>query len=382
MTYLDNAATTPLSSAVRAAMRDVMDNTYGNPSSLHSLGINAERVIKNADKIVRAILGVTDGDILWTSGGTESNNTAVLGAARASVGRGKRVVTSAAEHPSVAEAFTQLAAEGFEVVVLPVGADGKVSANALAAAVDAQTTLVSVMHVNNETGAVQDIEALAQAAKAVNDGLLFHCDAVQSFCKHSLAPALWGVDLLSASAHKIHGPKGAGILYAKHPARLKPLFFGGGQQKGIRPGTENVIGIAGFAAAAREASADMAVNMARVTELHARLLQIPTEIDGVQLNSYENGSPHIVNLSVDGIRAEVLLHALEAEGFYVSTGSACSSKQKHSQALVNHGYSVQRAESAIRISLSAWNTMDEAEAFCAALAKQVRFLRRYGGVRK
>ena len=382
MTYFDNAATTPLSQAVRAAMNEAMEHCYGNPSSLHGLGLQAERAVKAADKTIRSLLGITAGDLLWTSGGTEANNLAVLGSARAAAGRGKRVITSAVEHPSVAEAFAQLAVEGFEVIVLPVDETGRVSPDALAAEVDARTTLVSIMHTNNETGIVQDIEALSAAAKERNDGVLFHTDAVQAFGKQPLHLNRRGVDLLTASAHKICGPKGTGFLYARHPARLKPLLYGGGQQKGIRPGTENVCGIAAMGAAAEAAYCHMNEARANAEAIRESLLGGIAPIEGIRMNSRPEGSPFIINLSVDGVRAEVLLHALESDGFFVSTGSACSSKQKHSQVLVNHGHSVKRAGEAIRISLGAQNTIEEAEAFVCALAKQVRFLRQYGGIRR
>ena len=382
MVYFDNAATTKPSEAARDAAVAALTSEYGNPSSLHGIGLQAENLVKQAGKTMQRLLGLAQGEIFWTSGGTEGNNLAVLGAARAAVGRGTRVVTSAVEHPSVAEAFAQLAVEGFDVVVLPVGDDGRVDATMLAAAVDAHTTLVSVMHVNNETGVVQDIEALARAAKGKNADVLFHCDAVQSFGKHPVHVGRWGVDLLTASAHKIHGLKGTGLLYAKNPARLKPLFYGGGQQKGIRPGTENVAGIAAFGAAAAAAFADMEVHLAHAEMLRARLLAGVEAIEDVQINSKPGGSPYIVNMSFAGVRAEVLLHALEAEGFAVSAGSACSAKHKYSQVLVNHGLSVKRAEEAIRISPSAENTAEEIDAFVEALEKQVRFLRKYGGVRR
>ena len=382
MIYFDNAATTALSDSVRAVMRDVMENTYGNPSSLHGIGIAAERVIKNAEKTIRALLGLTQGELIWTSGGTEANNLAILGAARANIGRGKRVITSAVEHPSVADAFGQLSAEGFDVVVLPVDENGQVSADALADAVDAHTTLVSIMHINNETGAVQDVEKLVRAAKGKNGDILFHCDAVQSFGKHPVHPARWGVDLLTASAHKIYGPKGTGVLYARHPARLKPILFGGGQQKSIRPGTENVTGIAGFAQAVQDAFAGMDAACANVAAVRMRLLQLREMAENVHINSPLDGSPYILNVSFAGVRAEVLLHALEGEGYAVSAGSACSSKAKYSQVLVHHGLSIQRAEEAIRISLCAGNTVGEADGFLAAVAKQVQFLRKYGGVRR
>jgi len=382
MTYFDNAATTALSESVRTAMMDVMEHTYGNPSSLHGIGMEAERVIKNADKTIRALLGLTQGDLLWTSSGTEANNLAVLGTARANAGRGKRVITSSVEHPSVTDAFTQLSQEGFDVVVLSVDENGQVNADALADAVDAHTTLVSIMHVNNETGVVQDIEKLACAAKKKNNDVLFHCDAVQSFGKHPLYPARWGVDLMTASAHKIHGPKGSGMLYARFPARLKPILFGGGQQKGIRPGTENVIGIAGFAQAAQDAFAGMDAAFANAFAVREKLLQVRELVENVRINSPLAGSPYILNLSFAGVRAEVLLHALESEGYAVSAGSACSSKHKYSQVLVNHGFNIQRAEESIRISLCAGNTVEEADGFLTAAVKQVQFLRKYGGVRR
>ena len=382
MIYFDNAATTRPSAKAIAAMRGTLEDCFGNPSSLHDIGLQAEHVVKQAAKTVSSLLGVTQGELIWTSGGTEANNLAILGAARASIGRGKRVITSAVEHPSVAEAFAQLAAEGFDVVVLPVDADGRVSTDALSAAVNGETTLVSIMHVNNETGIMQDIEELSKAAKAQNRDILFHCDAVQSFGKHPLSLNRWNIDLLTASAHKIHGTKGSGLLYARYPARLKPIIHGGGQQKGIRPGTENVAGIAAFGAAAAEAFAQMDMARASVTALRDRLLQIPETIENVRVNSRPDGSPYIVNMSFDGVRAEVLLHALEAEGFAVSAGSACSSKHKYSQVLVNHGLTVKQAEEAIRISPSPDNTLTEAEAFAAAINKQIRFLRKYGGVRR
>jgi len=382
MIYFDNAATTAVSVRVQEAVHMVMADCYGNPSSLHQMGLAAEHVIKDADKTVSALLGVTKGSLFWTSGGTESNNLAILGAARAMAGRGRRVVTSAVEHPSVAASFEQLAQEGFDVIVLPVGADGRVDPAALAEVVDHKTTLVSIMHVNNETGVVQDIESLCKAAKEKHDGLLFHCDAVQSFGKHTIYLNRWGIDLLSASAHKIHGLKGTGFLYARNPVLLKPLIHGGGQQNGVRPGTENVIGIAAMGAAAADAFAAMDENMKRVSAVKEWLMQVQERIENVMLNGAADGSPYIVNFSFQGVRAEVLLHALESEGICVSAGSACSAKQKYSQVLVNHGLSVKRAEEAIRISLCAENTVDEAALLIAALQKQIPFLRRFGGVRR
>jgi len=382
MIYLDNAATTQPSATACATIQSALTDCYGNPSSLHNFGLQAENVVKHAAKTISALLGLTQGDLLWTSGGTEANNLAILGAARASVGRGRRVITSAVEHPSVTDSFAQLAAESFDVVILPVGADGRVDAAALADAVNAETTLVSIMHVNNETGIMQDIAALSAAAKAKNKDVLFHCDAVQSFGKHPIHLNQWGIDLLSASAHKIHGLKGTGLLYARHPARLKPLFHGGGQQKGIRPGTENVAGIAAFGAAAAEAFAQMDASLAAVSTLRDELLRIPARIENVRLNSRADGSPYIINISIGGVRAEVLLHALEAEGFAVSAGSACSSKHKYSRVLVNHGLTVKQAEEAIRISPAPANTPEEAAAFTTALDKQIQFLRKYGGVRR
>lgn len=372
MIYFDNASTTPVSKAVADIMYTSLTEMYGNPSSLHSLGFEAEQAVSRARKQVAAAMGVNEKNVFFTSGGTEANNTAVTGTALAYKNRGMRVITSVTEHPSVTDSFKHLESMGFDVVYLPVDENGHIDIGELSAAVTSDTTLVSIMYVNNETGAFQPVDDIIKAVKAANPECRVHTDCVQAFGKHKL-PA--GADIITVSSHKINGPKGVGAIYIKDGTRVENLHFGGGQEKGFRPGTENTAGIIGFGLAAENAAKGLDEKAEKVSAVKAKLL----EITGLLPDVYVNGafdSPYILNLSFEGVRGEVLLHALEAEGIFAATGSACSSKLKKKQKIVD--LLVQgRGENAVRFSFGAENTVDEARAVVEALQKNVPVLRRF-----
>ncbi len=357
--YFDNAATTrPLPMVLNKFIKTAEDS-YGNPSSMHDMGLKAELLIKKASKTLAGIINCGYEEILYTSGGTESNNLAIIGHCQAL--RQKNIITTAVEHPSVLECFKHLEKNGFNVTYLPVGENGLIDPELFKNTVTEETAFVSIMHVNNETGAVQDIEHLARIAKQKNPRLIFHCDAVQSFCKHDINVKKWDVDLLSISSHKIHGLKGNGALYIKKGVRITPLFFGGGQQKNIRPGTENSFGIMAFSDAAEYAFANMRQAYEKVGAIKDYIIK---NLDGVIINSSRQASsPYVLNISAVGIKAEVLLHALEEQGIYVSSGSACSSKIKAHSILKAYGKPDEISQSAIRLSFSSLNTLEEAEYF-------------------
>jgi len=375
--YLDNAATTrPCPSVVEAVMR-VLTEAYGNPSSLHGRGVAAERLVTDAREAVAASLGVAVAEIIFTSGGTEANNLALGGAVRHA--RGRHVVISAVEHSSVRSPARALAAEGFEVTELSVDAEGRVSAERLAAALRPETAVVSVMAVNNEIGTIQPLDDLARAVRghrATGAATLLHVDAVQAWGKIPLRPARIGIDLLSISGHKVHGPKGIGALYVRRGVRLAPLVRGGDQEQALRPGTENVPGIAGMGEAARllasdgAAAAQMAVLVRRLRD---RLAQIPDVI----INTPAAGAaPHILNVAFPGIRGETLLHRLEMDGIYVSTGSACHSHQPTpSHVLLAIGRSPEEAVSSLRFSVGRFTTAGEIDAASAAVETAAAELR-------
>lgn len=375
MIYFDNASTTALSEPVLDLVYKMLRDEFANPSSLHSAGFEVEKLITKAREQVAAALRVSAEDIYFTSGGTEANNTAVLGAARAAKRQGMHLITSVIEHPSVADSFHQLEEEGYEVTYLPVDENGYVSIECLKAAMREDTTLVSIMYVNNEVGAVQDIAALSAAVKTVNPKCVFHTDCVQAFGKHIIPSAC--VDMVSVSGHKIHAPKGVGALYVKKGIRLKNLHFGGGQEKGVRPGTENTASIISFGLAAE--IADKAINESfyRVLEVKRTLLEGLSSIDDIYVNGdSEKASPYILNVSFKGVKGEVLLHALERENIFVATGSACSSKLKKKKKIVDLLIDG-RGENNVRFSFSADNTKDEAIAVAEAVKKAVPMLRRF-----
>lgn len=372
MIYFDNASTTAVLPAVAKAMYDSMVETVGNPSSLHRLGLKAEQTISRAREQVARAMGVNAKNIYFTSGGTEANNTAVIGTALAYKSRGMRVVTQVTEHPSVTDSFRHLEELGFDVVYLPVDENGHINIEELSDSVNEKTTLVSVMYVNNETGAMQDIDAVIKAARAKNPNCKVHCDCVQAFCKHRL-PA--GADLISVSSHKIGGPKGVGALYIADGVRVENLHFGGSQEKGLRPGTENLTGISGFGLAAEISSQALEQKAENVLKVKNTLLSLTSLLPDVYLNGSLD-SPYILNLSFMGVRGEVLLHALEADDIYTATSSACSARLKNKLKIVdllNEG----RGESALRMSFNALNTTEEADIVCRAIQKHVPILRKF-----
>ena len=378
--YLDNSATTRCSDEAVKIMTRVLQEDFGNPSSLHNKGMEGENYVKAARSEIAKTLKVNDKEIYFTSGGTESNNLAIIGAARAYRRSGNKVITTMIEHPSVANPFAYLEDNGFEVTYLPVDNLGRVDLNALREAMTEDTILVSVMHVNNEIGAVQPIEEIAEIVKSVNKECVFHVDAIQSYGKFRIYPKKIGVDMLSVSGHKIHGPKGSGFLFVKDKIKLKPIILGGGQEWGMRSGTENVPAIAGLGVAAREIYADFDNNIDRMYKLRDRFISEVTKIDGVTVNGPldHSGAPHIVSVSVSGVRAEVLLHALEDRNIYVSAGSACSSnKPAISKTLKAIGLDQKLLDSTVRFSFSIHTTEEEVDYAVSALQELVPMLSKY-----
>ena len=378
--YLDNSATTRCSDEAVKIMTRVLQEDFGNPSSLHNKGMEGENYVKAARSEIAKTLKVNDKEIYFTSGGTESNNLAIIGAARAYRRSGNKVITTMIEHPSVANPFAYLEDNGFEVTYLPVDNLGRVDLNALREAMTEDTILVSVMHVNNEIGAVQPIEEIAEIVKSVNKECVFHVDAIQSYGKFRIYPKKIGVDMLSVSGHKIHGPKGSGFLFVKDKIKLKPIILGGGQEWGMRSGTENVPAIAGLGVAAREIYADFDNNIDRMYKLRDRFISEVTKIDGVTVNGPldHSGAPHIVSVSVSGVRAEVLLHALEDRNIYVSAGSACSSnKPAISKTLKAIGLDQKLLDSTVRFSFSIHTTEEEVDYAVSALRELVPMLSKY-----
>lgn len=378
--YFDNSATTRCSDAAVALMQQVLLEDYGNPSSLHMKGVVAEKYIKTATEQIARILKVAEKEIIFTSGGTESNNLALIGVALANQRTGKHIITTSIEHASVYNPLIFLEEQGFEVTYLPVDAQGMISLEALAEAVREDTILVSLMHVNNEIGTIEPIEDAAKLIHEKNPKTLIHVDAIQSFGKLRIYPKRMGIDLLSVSGHKIHGPKGIGFLYVKDKTKIKPIIYGGGQQKNMRSGTENVAGIAGLGAAAEELYQDFDGKIERLYELRQYLVAGMQELEGTTVNGADgrNAAPHIVSVSFAGIRAEVLLHALEERGIYVSTGSACSSNHPAiSGTLKAIGVKPELLDSTVRFSLSVESTRDEADYVLEQLAELLPMLRRF-----
>ena len=378
--YLDNSATTRAYGCVGELVKKVMCEDYGNPSSMHHKGIEAEQYLRYAKETLAKLLKVNEKEILFTSGGTESDNIALIGAAMANHRRGRHLVTTRMEHPAILQTMVYLENQGFEVTYLPVDREGRISLKDLERSIRKDTILVSIMHVNNEIGSVQPIAEAGELIKQCNPQTLFHVDAVQGFGKFRIYPARMHVDLLSVSAHKIHGPKGAGFLYMKEGAKISPILYGGGQQKGMRSGTENVPGIAGLAKAAELVYANLEQDVDRMYELRNLLIEGVGHIEDVKVNGCpgRQGAPHIVSLSVRGVRSEVLLHALEEKEIYVSAGSACSSnKPQISDTLKAIGVEKDLLGSTIRFSLSVFTTEEEIRYTIQALYEMIPMLRKY-----
>ncbi|HHU29232.1 MAG TPA: cysteine desulfurase [Firmicutes bacterium] len=382
--YLDNSATTPVRPEAADAMREVLLSDYGNPSSFHSLGINAERIIKEARRQLAAACGVNEAEVIFTSGGTEANNLAVKGVARRHRKRGKHLITTRVEHPSVLNAFWALEAEGFEVDYLPVDREGLVSPAEVIAALREDTLLVSVMHINNEVGSVMPVAEIGRLLKEKNPQTVFHVDAVQSFGKLPVDPRKWQADLVSISAHKIHGPKGSGALLCREGLLLEPLFHGGDQEQGIRPGTENTAGIVGFAVAGRLALRDREENYRKMAGLKKYLAaEIKRQIKDTFVNGPEEGAAHILNVTFAGIKGELLVRFLAEEGIYVSTGSACHSRRPEpSHVLLAMGLSAEEVGASVRFSFSALTGREDIDYTLEKLEPAVAALRRMTGRKK
>ena len=364
--YLDNSATTAVTPEVAALAAHIMTEQYGNPSSLHRRGFWAERALTEARGQVASVLRCCPEEIIFTSGGTESNNLALLGAARAARRRGNRIVTTAVEHHSVLAVCRQLESEGFEVAYVSPDAGGVITPESFAAACDEKTVLASCMMVNSETGALHDIPAIAAACRRKNPGILFHADCVQAFGRLEIAPARWGVQLVSVSGHKIHAPKGVGALYVAKGVRLLPPLYGSGQERGLRPGTENLPGICAMGLAAERMNARRAENAAHFTALRQKLITNLSQSPAVCINSPEAAAPYIINLSVEGIRSEIMIHYLEQFEIYVSSGSACA-KGERSHVLTAMGLPEDRIDSAIRVSMTDTTAEEEIDEFCRRL---------------
>lgn len=378
--YFDNSATTRCAQTAAALMQRVLLEDYGNPSSLHGKGVAAERYIRTAAEQIARTLKAAEKEIVFTSGGTESNNLALIGTALANRRAGMHIITTRIEHASVYNPLIFLEEQGFEVTYLPVDAQGMVSLGALREAVREDTILVSMMHVNNEIGTIEPVEQAAKLIHEKNPKTIFHVDAIQSYGKLRVYPKRMGVDLLSVSGHKIHGPKGIGFLYIKDKTKIRPTLFGGGQQKNMRSGTENVAGIAGLGAAAEELYQNFDEKIARLYELRAYLVSGMQALEGTTVNGAQgtDAAPHIVSVSFEGIRAEVLLHALEERGVYVSAGSACSSNHPAvSGTLKAIGVAPELLDSTVRFSLSVESTRAEADYVLEQLKELLPTLRRF-----
>ena len=378
--YLDNSATTRCCEEAAQLVVKLLTEDNGNPSSLHNKGVIAENYMNDARKKIAKTLKVQEKEICFTSGGTESNNLAIIGVAEANKRSGKHVITTSIEHPSVSATMAYLEEHGYEVTYLPVDAYGVISLDDLKAAIRPDTILVSLMQVNNEIGAVEPIAEAGALIKQCNPQTLFHVDAIQSYGKMRIYPAKMHVDLLSVSGHKIHGPKGSGFLYIKDKTKIHPLLNGGGQQRGMRSGTENVPAIAGLGVAAEHIYTGFEKKIDRMYTLREHFIEEVTKIPGVHVNGHTDRSnaPHIVSVSTEGVRAEVLLHALEDKEIYVSAGSACSSnKPSVSHTLKSIGLKPEFLDATIRFSFCVETTEEEIDYAVKEMAALVPMLQKY-----
>jgi cysteine desulfurase len=378
--YLDNSATTKAFDEVIEAVKSEMSEYYGNPSSMHIKGFEAEKKIKETTKIIASTLKCDESEIIYTSGGTEADNMALIGIARAYKRSGKHIITSSIEHAAILQSAEFLKEEGYEITYLSTDSNGVVNLEELENSIREDTILVSVMGVNNEIGTVEPIEKISETIKKKNPNTLFHVDAVQAYGKIKLIPKKMGIDLLSVSGHKIHGPKGIGFLYVSYKIKIKPIIFGGGQQKNMRSGTENVCGIMGLGAAVKKIFDNFDEDTSRMRELRERMIKGLTGCEGVTINGadFENSAPHIVSASVKGVRAEVLLHSLEEKGIYISSGSACASnKPAVSATLKAIGVDKDLLDSTVRFSFSVMTTKDEIDYALLNFKETIEKLRLY-----
>lgn len=380
--YLDNSATTRTFPEVAELMSKIMCEDYGNPSSMHNKGVQAERYVRYGRETLAKILKVNEKEIYFTSGGTESDNLALIGCAMANYRAGKHLITTKIEHPAILQTMHYLEDQGFEVTYLSVNDKGQISLQELQNAMRKDTILVSIMHTNNEIGAVEPIAEAGRLIKSTNPSTLFHVDAVQGFGKYRIYPKRMGIDLLSVSGHKIHGPKGIGFLYIGEKVKIHNIIYGGGQQKNLRSGTENVPGIAGMAKAAEMLYNHLEEDAERLYSLKDYFCEGLRKIPDIRINNPEGmeGASHIVSLSVAGVRSEVLLHALEDKGIYVSAGSACSSNKPHTA-----GSATMKAiklpeeflDSTLRFSMSVYTTRKELDYTLQVMYDIIPMLRKY-----
>ena len=378
--YFDNSATTRCFEEVKDIVVKTMMEDFGNPSAMHQKGVDAERYVKESATTLAQILKVTDKEILFTSGGTESNNLALIGGALANKRSGNHIIITAVEHAAVSQPVAFLQEQGFEVTILPVDAHGVVKLDALEKALRPDTILVSTMMVNNETGAVMPVEKIGAMIQEKCPKALYHVDAIQAFGKYRIYPKKWNIHLLSVSSHKIHGPKGVGFLYINSKAKVQPLILGGGQQNGMRSGTDNVPGIAGLGVAADMVYTDFDKKIQHLYALKERMAEGLSKLGDITVNGMPlmEGAPHIMSVTFHGVRSEVLLHTLEEFGVYISAGSACSShKRKPSATLTAIGLSRVDVETTVRISFCEENTFEEVDYCLEALEKTIPMLRRY-----
>ncbi len=378
--YLDNSATTRVYPEAAELMTKVMLEDYGNPSSMHRLGVDAEKYIKTAREQIAATLKASEKEILFTSCGTESDNLAILGYAAAHKREGHHLITTKIEHPAILNTMEHLEKEGYEVTYLDVDHEGRISLDELRDSIREDTLLVSIMHTNNEIGALQPIEEAGALIKKCNPKTVFHVDAVQGYGKNRIIPKKMGIDMLSASGHKIHGPKGIGFLYVKNGIRLQPILFGGGQQGGLRSGTEAVPSIAGLGLASAKINEGLEQERETLYSLRDGFVKDLLTIPDVIINGREGHetAPHIVSASFRDVRAEVLLHALEDKGIYVSSGSACASNHPQTSAtLLAIGVEQALLDSTIRFSFSVFTTKEELDYTVQVLKELIPVLRKF-----
>lgn len=378
--YFDNSATTRCYPEVAEIVVKTMTEDFGNPSAMHLKGVEAEKYVREAAQILAKILKVNEKEIIFTSGGTESNNLALFGGADANKRSGNHIITTSVEHAAVGQPAERLEQMGYEVTIVPVDHRGVVQLEVLEKALRPDTILVSTMYVNNEVGAVMPVEEIAKLVHEKSPKALYHVDAIQAFGKYRIYPKKAGIDMLSVSSHKIHGPKGVGFLYINEKARIQPQILGGGQQAGMRSGTDNVPGIAGLGVAAKMVYTDFDKKIEHMYQLKERLAEGFLKLPDVRLNGMEirEGAPQILSASFLGVRSEVLLHTLEEKGIYVSAGSACSShKRKAAGTLSAMGMEAAQRESTLRFSFSEENTFEEVDYALEVIGQVLPMLRRY-----
>ncbi len=378
--YLDNSATTKCFPEVAELMTKIMCEDYGNPSSMHLKGVEGEKYIRYAKEVIAKNLKVSEKEIFFTSGGTESDNLALIGTAMANRRRGNHLITTMIEHPAILQTMQYLESIGFKVTYLPVDEYGLIHLEDLERAITKETILVSIMHTNNEIGALEPIFEAGVIIKRRNPNTLFHVDAVQGYGKFRILPKKMNIDLLSVSGHKIHGPKGIGFLYVNEKVKIQPIIFGGGQQKGMRSGTENVPAIAGLAKAIEMIYESLDDEVTKMYQLKSYFISQVSKIDGIRINGKTgtDSAPHVVSVSVRGIRSEVLLHSLEERNIYVSAGSACASNKPQTSATLKAiGVEKELLDSTIRFSFSMFTTKEEIDYTVRVMSDMIPMLRRY-----